>query len=369
MKLKGSLSDRKIKPLLFIINTAGQAYTWRPVIQYFLDHKREVRIVARSNGPTTKILNYFGLQHVAFDTRGSKITRLFSAYNHVQSVYKLSRNAGPSLVIGFGFDAALTAARLNKPCILFLDDDHTKLQNRITKMFSPTVITPSCFAEDMGKKQIRIEGYKELAYLHPSHFQPDPTILNDLHMHWGEKYVVLRFNSFGAVHDIGLSGFSSTDKYKMVKTLELYAKVFIAAEGKLPEDLESYRLPVPQYRIHHVLNYAQLVITDSGTLSTESAILGTPVLRYSFGLAKELGNFVELEKKYGLMFCLKDINELIQKSAQLVQRADIKEIWAERRKKLLAEKIDVAGFLINFIENYPDGGKSFDSRQLQYLQL
>jgi uncharacterized protein len=322
------------------------------VIDHFLNNNRVVNIVARNSGPTTKILSHFGLKYDSFDTRGSKITRLVSAYNHIQSVYRLSRDIRPGLVIGFGFDAAVTAARLNRPCVLFIDDDHTRWQNKITSLFSPTIITPGCFDADMGKKHIRIEGYKELAYLHPNYFQPDASILGDLRVRQNEKYVILRFNSFGAVHDIGLSGFSTAEKYTLVRTLEKYARVFIAAEGSLPPDLESYRLPIPQYRIHHALYYAHLVVTDSGTLTTESAVLGTPVVRYFFGLTKEMGNFTELEQKYSLLFSMCDVNNLIQKSLELVQSPDIKAVWAERRKKLLAEKIDVAGFLINFIENY-----------------
>ena len=225
MNVNKPATGKETRPLLFIINTAGQAYTWHPVIDYFLNTDRPVKIVARNSGPTIKILNHFGLKYDSFDTRGSKITRLISAYNHIRSVYSLSKSVHPFLVIGFGFDAAITAARLNRPCVLFIDDDHTRWQNKITRLFSPTIITPSCFNEDMGKKHIRIEGYKELAYLHPNYFHPDPSILEDLHVSRDEKYVVLRFNAFGAVHDIGLSGFSTADKYTLVRTLEKYARV------------------------------------------------------------------------------------------------------------------------------------------------
>jgi uncharacterized protein len=363
------LSKKDPKKLLFIINTPGQAYTWRPVIQYFLNNHREVKIIARNSGPTLNILNHYGLPYASFNTSNSSVGRLFSTLDHFQEVYLLARGSGSSLVMGFGVDAAITAARLRKPCILFIDDDHTKWQNRVAKRFSQAIITPQSFDMDLGKKQVRIKGYKELAYLHPDHFHPDPGILEELRVKPDEKYIIIRFNSFSAVHDIGLSGFSLQDKYTVVKTMEKYARVFIAAESELPPDLESYRLPIPQYRIHHALNYARMVMTDSGTISTESAVLGTPVTRYALGLTKEMGNFMELEQRYGLIFCITQLDVLLRKSIELVQDPNTKPIWAEKRQRLLAEKIDVASFLIDFIDNYLSNLNRKKWHQLQYSQL
>ncbi len=41
----------------------------------------------------------------------------------------------------------------------------------------------------------------------------------------------------------------------------------------------------------------------------------------------------------------------------MLEDKDLKRKWRKKREKLLSEKIDVARFMTEFIENYPD---SFD---------
>ena len=42
---------------------------------------------------------------------------------------------------------------------------------------------------------------------------------------------------------------------------------------------------------------------------------------------------------------------------ELVKSPNLKEIYQERRKKMLADKIDVTAFMVWFIENYPESAK------------
>jgi predicted glycosyltransferase len=259
------------------------------------------------------------------------------------------------MVIGFGIDAALMAAFLRKPCIIFTDNEVTPIQNIMTSWFASAIITPDCFQRNIGKKQIRINGYKELAYLHPNVFKPDPSILDDLYIDRSNKYVILRFNAFDAVHDIGIHGFSIADQLKLVDELKKYAQVFISPEGTLSKELESYRLPVDYNKIHHVLYHAQLLVTDTQTMATEAAILGTPVVRCNnFVGPNDMGNFIELEKKYDLIYSFQKAGQALEKAIELIKQPDVKEQWAKKRQKLLAEKIDVTQFMVDFIDNYPE---------------
>ena len=79
----------------------------------------------------------------------------------------------------------------------------------------------------MGKKHIRFKGFFELAYLHPNNFKPDISVLDDLGMDINDKYVVIRFVSWNAHHDIGHKGMSLEIKKKLIKELEKHAKIFI----------------------------------------------------------------------------------------------------------------------------------------------
>jgi uncharacterized protein len=192
-----------------------------------------------------------------------------------------------------------------------------------------------------------------MAYLHPNYFNPDPKIYDELKIKKDEKYTILRFNSLDAIHDIGRHSITSSDQIKLVKELENYTRVFISPERPLPDSLQKYRLMIPYSRIHQALYHAQMFVSDTGTMSVEAAILGTPTIMCLHGEIT-IGNFVELEKKYNLMYVFSNENEVLNKAIELIQQPDLKDQWAKRKEKMLTDKIDVTVFITDFIENYTE---------------
>jgi predicted glycosyltransferase len=220
--------------------------------------------------------------------------------------------------------------------------------------FIKAIITPNFFRENLGKKQIRVECFKELSYLHPNYYTPNINIYKYLGINKEDQFVLLRFNAFDAVHDIGITGISKNDKLNLVKRLEKYFTIFISSEDKIQPELESYILKTPKSRIHDVLYYAKLFVCDTQTMATEAAILGTPVIRSnSFVGPTDMGNFIELEKRYGLMFNIKDLQMVIKKAEELIQKPDLKKEWQAKREILLTDKCDITKLMVCFIENYP----------------
>jgi uncharacterized protein len=340
--------------ILFIINTPAQAHMWIPIIHRLISKGNKVKTLARNYGSTIELLNSSGIPCLGFKPITMKYLRVFEIFVHLWKGIQLSNNFGTTLILGFGIDAALMSPILRKPSIIFTDNDPTRFQNNITSWFAGAIITPDCFRVDLGHKHVRMKGYKELAYLHPNYFKPDLSIYDELKLTRGDKYVILRFNVFDAVHDIGAKGFSSLDRAKLVKELEKYAHVFISPEGTLSKDLECYRLPISYNRIHHALYYAQLLVTDTQTMATEAAILGTPVVRSnSFVGRLEMGNFVELEQKYNLIYSYSESAQALQKSLELIKQPDLKAQWAKKRKKLIDDKADITQFIVDFIDDYP----------------
>ncbi len=323
-------------------------YTWQPLIRELEKKAYVVNIVARDHGPTLSLLDVYGLQYRSFQPSGTRAGRILSMSKHFYDVYRLSRDLNPSIVIGFGVDAAVVAAWRRKPCILFIDDDHTPWQNRVAKLLASAIITPNCFGMDLGRNHVTIAGFKEIAYLHPKRFMPDPSVLHELGVAPGEKYVIVRYNSWTAVHDIGRKTFSSREKVAAVRSLEEYCRVFVSDEGALPESLEANRLPTSPHRIHHALYYAQAVLGNTGTLSVESAVLGTPAVMCLPSVWR-YGNYTEIASKYELLFIFADPQQAIDKTIQLVQMPNLKETMAQRRQKLLADMIDVTEFFVDFV--------------------
>lgn len=353
--------------ILFFINTEAQVHTWRHLICNLIDKGHEVKILARDYRATLELLDNYGFEYSSFNPIRLKYLKIFEILVHVREGCKLSLKLNPTVVVGFGLDAALTSTLLRKPCIVFTDTEPIPLQLFLTRLSATAILTPSCFRKDLGKKQVRFAGYKELAYLHPNYFEPDPTICDELGISTTEKYVVLRFNVFDAFHDIGKQGFRLSDKYQLVQELGKHARVFVSAEGSLPKDLENFKLPTASHRIHHVLYYAQLLVADTGTMVTEAAVLGTPSL-YCGPWTGRCGNFIELEQGYDLIYCFREPNKAIQKALELVQQDDLKEKWAEKQKRLLQDKIDVTDFMVWFIENYPHSFEECRRKQVRAIK-
>ncbi len=339
--------------LLFIINTPGQAHTWKHVISNLLAHGHVIKIIARDYDSAPEILRNYGFQFDTFQAVGSRLTRLLGAFTHFEKCFQLSRNFSPSIVIGFGIDAAVTATRMHTPSVVFIDDDQSAVQNFLTRMLGSTIITPDCFRGELGNRHIRIKGYKELAYLHPNYFTPDASVFEELNLARGEKYIILRFSSGDAVHDITYRSLALCDKLAIVETLKQHARVFISPEGPLPDELTEYRLPVPCHRFHHALYYAHMFVSDTGTSASEAAILGTPAVLCGSDSVK-MGNFESLNG-YDLLYSYDNAKSAIAKASDLIQRPRLKEDWAAKSKKLLSEKIDVCRFLSDFIHNFPAG--------------
>ena len=112
-----------------------------------------------------------------------------------------------------------------------------------------------------------------------------------------------------------------------------------------------YVLP---HKIHDMLYYAQMYIGDSQTMASEAAILGTPSIRSNSFVGK-ISYLEELEYRYGLTYGFKveDQDKMLLKIKELLRDKNLKERWQEKRERMLKDKIDVAQFLVEFIENFP----------------
>lgn len=263
----------------------------------------------------------------------------------------------PDVLLSHGsMYAAHAAWIIRKPHISF-DDTYNMEQVRLYEPFTPVILTGNYEHPRISKKEIRYAGYHELSYLHPNYYTPDKSILDELGVKPDEKYVLIRFIALNATHDWGNKGISPQRKIEAVKTLSKYAKVFISAEGKLPEELEQYRLKTRPERIFDVMAFASLVWGESITIPAEAAVLGVPAMNNNDMVSYYL---LDEQDNYGLCFCYKanneELNKALENCIELLKR-DRKELadeWQTKKNKLLSDHIDVTAFLVWFVENYPE---------------
>ena len=342
--------------ILFEVNHPAHVHFFKNIIWNLENKGHEILIEARDKDVTLSLLEAYKLNYKLVGPHYKNIIR--KAYGLVKTDCKLSKIARifkPDLLVGRG-SPYLAHLRLliNKPYIAFVDTEHASLVARLALPFTDVIITPSCFRKKINpKKHLIIDGYKELAYLHPNYFKPDPGVLDDLGLTEEDRFTILRFVAWKASHDVGQYGISPVMRIEYVSKLEKYGKVFIVAEGKLKKEFEKYKLRIAPEKFHSLLNYAQLYIGEGGSTATEAAILGIPSVFVS-SLAGTMGNFEELEKKYGLMYSFSDPKTALKKALQLLEDTNLKLKWQKKKKKLLSEKIDVTKFITEFIEKYPE---------------
>ena len=237
------------------------------------------------------------------------------------------------------------------------DDDDDSAEPLVVKFghpFAAATFTPDSITRKTPKA-IYYAGTHELAYLHPNRFSPDPAVLSKAGIAEGERFFIMRFVAFKGHHDINQGGLSLEQKQKLIDLLKQYGRVIITSERPIEPEFEQYRLPVHPEEIHSLMAYASMFLGDSQTMTSEAAILGVPALKCNT-FAGRLSVPNELEQKYGLCYAYHpdDFDKFYDHVKRLLEDEHTKEEWAEKRKKFLAEKIDVTAFFTWFIENYPE---------------
>ena len=345
--------------IIFEVGHPAHVHLFKHIMQNLEKNGHNIKICVRERENIVgSLLDTYGFRYSKLEKNVPGIyNKAISMLKNDYKLIKISNEFNPDLFVSITSPYSAQVSKLKrKPFIAFADTEPARLILSLTMPFTDTAITPIAFRKKLGKKQIRIKGYKELAYLHPNWFKPDSNILDMLNISKGEKFVILRFSAFDASHDIGIKGFSSEEKRRLARTLADYARVFISSESNLPADLEEYALKIPPHKMHDALFYASLLVGDAGTMTTEAAVLGTPAI-FRHPRSQEMGNFVELENDYGLIFNILEPNRVIEKSLELIQQPRIKRDWQNKREKLLKDKIDVTGFMTWFIETYPNSFK------------
>jgi len=358
--MKPNCFDMAEKVAVFV-STPAQYHFYKNIIKALLNDGCRVELLYRDYGETLEVAE---LRGKVFTRVKSNWDRIFKFPFDVMRAKKILSDFKPDLVTGFEIYAPYTAKVLGARNFVFYDSEPRSskllaLQMKAYLPFVDAIITPYTYLDDLGKRHLRIYSLKELAYLHPKYFKPDKSILDELGVD-ENGYAILRFNAFDAAHDIGVKGFSYEDKLELVKRLSKYVEVFISSERKISKELEKYTIKVSKKRIHHAIYFARLLVTDTQTMASESAILGTPTIRSNKFVdpKREMGNFVELER-HGLMINIGDPKKAIELAEEIVRDEKVKKLWKRRRDEFLKDKIDITSFMVWFIEYYPDSLREF----------
>lgn len=362
----------KHKKVLVKTGHPAHVHFFRNFILNMEKEGHEVLLCTTDKDVAIELLDAYGLKYVRIGASGGNpVAKMFNLLRSDYRLWKVARKFNPDILTGImQVDAAHVSALLRKPSVIFDDTAHAGTQYHLYAPFASAICTPSCFRKYLGHKQVRYAGCHELAYLHPAYFKPDPSVLYELGLSEGDRFVILRFVAWKAIHDIGHHGLDLTAKRELVNELSKYARVLITAEGELPQEFEKYRITAPALRMLDLLYYATLYVGEGATMASECGVLGTPAIYFN---PLKLDYLEEQEERYGLVFNFSETESsqrlVIEKALELVQTDNIKEEWRARAKAFLDDKIDVTEFITDFIMNYPSSFYEYKTRYVKTPEI
>ena len=340
--------------ILFELSHPKHYYQFRCIMNSLINEGHDVNIVARDKDVLLNILQEENQNYLIYGHHGKSILRKFTILPILlYKYYKILKKINPDIIVSKASPyAVIMNWFFNLKTIIAPDSEVVQLTNIFVAPKSSIIITPKVYSIDYGRKHRRFNGFFEDCYLHPSVFRPRKDIITDIGIDVNLPYFILRFISWTANHDINKYGFSSTDKMDIVNFLIKYGRVYISSEGKLPDELNKYKLKIPASKLHDVLHFATMYIGDSQTMATEAALLGTPAIRYnSFVGPNDMSNFIVLEKKHQLLRNFSEIHDVKACMNEFIINPENKKSWLMKRRKYYSTKSDANSTIKKYILN------------------
>ncbi len=338
--------------VLIEVGHPAQVHQFKILAKKLIQNGHKVLFVAKKKEVSQYLLDKYQLPYVILDSpKKGMLNKILNIPRVYWRFMKILRRFNPDILLSrFTLHSSHLAKILGIPHIGFTDTEHVKMMDALTVPFVDYKFTAFSYEKDLGKNHFRYAGNIELFYLYPKVFQPDASILQYLGVEADEKYVIMRFVSWNAHHDIGQEGINYKHKLRLVEELSKYARVFISSEAELPENLQQYKIAIPPERIHDAMAFADLYIGEGGTMASEAACMGTPAIYVN---SLDAGVFHE-EEKYHLLYSFRRMEEgVISKALEIITKEESKKVFEEYSHNFLDKMINVSEYIYWVVEDFP----------------
>jgi uncharacterized protein len=237
------------------------------------------------------------------------------------------------------------------PTYIFNDNDIETIRiNKILFYFAYKIISPA--VTNLGPfetKKISFSGNKALAHLHPDYFKPRSEILDKYNL-LVNNFCIIRVSKINATHDIGNKGISDDDLDDLIGNCNKFCRVIISSERKINEKYKDFVFKGNPSDLTHLMYYAMIVVTDSATMASEAALMGTPNV-----LINKVGKKCSVNKDLvdnGLQYnfdSYKESSDIIQK---ILEDSNLRISLKEKAKLYLDKCDDLNQFLLKTISNH-----------------
>ena len=367
--------------ILVQLSHPAHFHLYKNAIHNYKNDGHQVFVLIKSKDILENLLKNAGIEYyniLPLAHRGSKLGILWDMIVRDWRIVRFCIKHSIDTLTGSTPEVAHAAWLLNLKSVNTTEDDAAVI-GAVVKAVQPFVkckMAPiPCMKGSIETHTIHYPSYHELAYLHPNHFTADKAVVEGYGIDTTKPYFVLRFASLNAHHDDGIRGINTEIAQRLIDVLSPHGQIYITSERELEPQFEPYRIRINPLDMHHVMAFASLYIGDSQTMAAEAGVLGTPFVRFNDFVGR-IGYLRELEDVYQLGY---GIHATPLSEDSTIRRADgslqpsgaealynavetlvampaeeRRALYAERREKMLSEKIDYAKFLTWFIENYPE---------------
>ena len=180
----------------------------------------------------------------------------------------------PDVVTSFSYYPAAAVFNKNIRSVVFHDDAEYKKQFKLCQLFAEKLVIPD-FIPINSKNIKKYHSYKEWAYLNPTYFKPNPSVLKKYNLR-KNKYVFIRDI---ATVSLNYKNNSSVDYSEIIPILHKKGlKIVVSLEDKS----QKYRfkdciiLQEPVKDFYSLIYYSLALISSGDTMPREAALLGVP---------------------------------------------------------------------------------------------
>jgi len=340
--------------ILIDVSHPALAHVFGHVIPALHARGHETLVVARDKDVTLPLLTAYGVRHQVVAPAGrTQAGRFRELLVREARLLALARGYRPELITGTSVHAARAAFLLRCRSAILNDDDAAAvpLFRWLAYPLASAIVTPTALAhEGWGPRHLLYPSYHALFYLHPNRFRPDRTVRGDLGIADVQPYAIVRLSALEAHHDRGVKGVSHAFLRALVDGVGRRMRVFVSSEKPLAPEFERLRIDLRPERIHHALAGAEFFLGDSQTMTAEAAVLGTPAFRINdfVGRISYLRELEEYELAFG--FRPGDEKAALETLERVLALPGRTTVFAARRHKLLAEKIDPVPWFVDAME-------------------
>jgi uncharacterized protein len=312
-----------------------------------------IQVTARNLRVIHALLAKFQIEFISRKSRGGIWGRILGLFSITWQLYQTFRKFQPDILIaGPGnIYIPIVAHLLRRHSIIVADTEHTRIQNWIVSRLAKYIYTPQCYSTQIGKKQRRFSGTKELIYLDPFLNERISITLADIMMRCGtvhlketfkphKQTILVRLSAWQATHDLFID--PPINWRNVIVKLSYHYNIVVVPAGSANPALVPWipHLEVDDY--HPLISLCDIVITEGATTAAEAAILGKPVI-YTNPL--RLGYLNELESDYGMVFHVNNDVELFSCFEQITAQPSFQHYFKQKRARYIHDKADTRAWL------------------------